>query len=228
MCSWETVSEEASIVLVGNFNPKIFHPEWFIRKSIIDEWDYSDDDVVNLPDLCKVELPSDRNITVLLNQFILRSSLASDHLALKDFVMSTFSYLKETPVKQMGMNYISIIKLADHRAWMHFTRDLAPHSYWEKALNYFGSISPKKREELGLWDMTMNLPRKDDIPGHIRAKISVNSSVDRTLSFSINNHVEIDQSDAEVMIRILDEQWESSLELSKSLISDIMISQLAG
>ena len=41
MSNWEIISEEASIVLVGNMNPKIFHPEWFIRKGIVEEWDYN-------------------------------------------------------------------------------------------------------------------------------------------------------------------------------------------
>jgi hypothetical protein len=30
MSAWVKIGEEASIVLVGNFNPAIFHPEWFI------------------------------------------------------------------------------------------------------------------------------------------------------------------------------------------------------
>jgi len=226
MSAWETVSEEASIVLVGNFNPKIFHPEWFIRKEIIEDWDYSNDKIINLPDLTQLELPSSRKITVLLNQFTLRSSLASDHLALKDMVTSTFSILGETPTAQMGMNYTSVIKLSNKSNWMKFSRDLAPHKYWEQAVNYFDQIEQEKQDQLGLWDMTMNLPRPDDIPGHIRAKITVTSASDHSLTFSINNHIEIDESAANTMVRILDEEWEKSLDLSKTLISNIMKSQL--
>ena len=54
MSNWEIISEEASIVLVGNMNPKIFHPEWFIGKGIVEEWDYSQDEFISLPDMSQM------------------------------------------------------------------------------------------------------------------------------------------------------------------------------
>jgi hypothetical protein len=99
MSAWEIISEDASIVLVGNLNPKIFHPEWFIRKGIVEEWDYSNDEVVNLSDMSQMTLPGNRRVSVLLNKISLGSSLASEYLALKDFVTSTFSVLGETPIR---------------------------------------------------------------------------------------------------------------------------------
>ena len=84
MGNWEIISEEASIVLVGNIKPKIFHPEWFIRKGIVEEWDYSKDEFVSLPDMSQMVLPNDRMIISLLNQFSIRSSRASEYFSLKE------------------------------------------------------------------------------------------------------------------------------------------------
>lgn len=226
MSAWEIMSEEASIVLVGHFNPKIFHPEWFIRKDIIEEWDYSKDEVVNLADMSQIMLPGNRKLTVLLNQFSLRSSLASDYLALKDFVMSTFSILRETPIMQMGMNYTSVIKIQDKEKWMQFGSELASQKYWEQAVDYIESLDFEKQEKLGLWELTMNLPRPDEITGYIRPKIATIPTSKQTLSFSINNHVEIDHSAAITMIKILEDNWEKSLNFAKNLISKMMDSQL--
>jgi len=226
MSAWEIISEEASIVLVGNFNPKIFHPEWFIRKGIVEEWDYSKDDVVNVPDLAQFTLSSNRKVTVLLNKFSLRSSLASDHLALKDFVTSTFSFLRETPIQQMGMNYTSVIKIEDKDKWRQFGSELAPKKHWEQAADFIKDLDEEKQEVFGLWEMTMHLPRPDELPGHIRPKIAVNSTPEHKLSFSINNHVEIDQSAAMTMVKILEDTWEKSLGLANDLTSKIMDSQL--
>lgn len=64
MNDWEIIREEASIVLVGSMNPKIFHPEWFIRNEIVEEWDYRQDEVVSLPDIAQVEFPNERKLTV--------------------------------------------------------------------------------------------------------------------------------------------------------------------
>ncbi|MGR9106825.1 MAG: hypothetical protein ACU843_07830 [Gammaproteobacteria bacterium] len=227
MSTWDIISEEASIVLVGNINPKIFHPEWFIRKGIVEEWDYTNDEIVNIPDLSKITFPGNRYLTVFLNKFILRSTLASENLGLKDLVTSTFATLRETPIDQMGMNYTSTIKISSTNHWSRFGIELAPKKCWQEALSYFNDLDAIKKGELGLWEMTMNLPRSDDLPGYIRPKIAVQPpSSNRTLLFSINNHVNIDESNAITMARILKDHWENSLFFAKSLISDIMDSQL--
>ena len=57
-------------------NPKIFHPEWFIRKRIVEEWDYSQDQIISLPDMTQMELPNDRQdiglVESIFNTFITR------------------------------------------------------------------------------------------------------------------------------------------------------------
>ncbi len=228
MSAWETISEEANIVLAGNFNPKIFHPEWFIRKGIVGEWDYSNDEVINLQDVSQITLPGNRKVVALLNQFSIRSFLASDFLALKDFIASTFSILRETPINQMGMNYSSIIKIANKDEWRQFGSELAPKKHWEDSLDYFTNLDKPRQEEIGLWELTMNLPRPDGFRGYIRPKIAVASQHEYTVSFGINNHVEIDQSSAIAMVSFLEDNWEKSLDLAKDITSKIMDSQLRG
>jgi len=226
MNNWEIISEEASIVLVGNINPKIFHPEWFIRKGIVEEWDYSKDEFVSLPDMSQMELPNDRRILALLNQFSIRSSRASEYFSLKDLVMSTFSFLNETPILQMGMNYSSVIKIANPAKWMQFGSELAPQQHWKNAANFINSLEQDKQKELGLWELTMNLPRPDDLKGFIRPKIAVLQASQNTLTFSINNHVEIEDFSTAEMTKILGENWDKSLFLAQQLISNMMESQL--
>jgi len=226
MNAWELISEEASIVLVGNLNPKIFHPEWFIRKDIVPEWDYSKDEVINLSDMSQMTFPGDSKITVLLNQFSLRSSLASNHLALKDIVTSTFSALRETPITQMGMNYVSVVKIPDKEQWMKFGTELAPHKYWEDAVDFFSDLDSEKKKDLGLWELTMRLPRPDDMYGYIHPKIAAVSLQDQTLSFSVNNHIEIEDGDAMNMVKILEDNWEKSMDFAKNLTNNILMSQL--
>jgi len=79
MSAWKIINESASIVLVGSFNPKIFHPEWFIRKGIVEEWDYSSDDVVNVADMSRAVFSNESALTVLLNQFSGNSNTKNGH-----------------------------------------------------------------------------------------------------------------------------------------------------
>lgn len=226
MSAWEIIAEEASIVLVGNFNPAIFHPEWFIRKGIVEDWDYKKEEMVVLPDMSQFTLPGGRTVTVLLNQFTIRSSLASEYVPLKDFVTSTFSLLRETPIRQMGMNYTAQIRIPDTAKWLKFGSELAPKVHWEKAAEYIKDLDPKEQERLGLWELTMELPRPDIILGYIRPKISAISSHDRTLAFSVNNHVEIEKNSAITMVEILAEHWDESFALATNLVETMMNSQL--
>ncbi|WP_020161266.1 hypothetical protein [Methylobacter marinus] len=229
MNHWEILNEEASIVLVGNMNPKIFHPEWFIRKEIVAEWDYSKDEIISLPDMSQMDVLNGCKISVLLNKFSMRSSLESEYLSMRDLVIHTFSLLSETPILQMGMNFRSIIKIANEDKWMHFGSVLAPQKYWKQAANFIDMLDEDSQKELGLWELAMNLPRPDNLEGYVRPKIAVFPQAGPyTLEFNINNHVEITDASAATMIEILKENWDKSLDLAKELTNNIMESQLGG
>lgn len=228
MKKWEVMSEEASIVLVGSFNPPIFHPEWLIGKQIIDPWDYaSEENNVCLPDLAQMSLPDGRTLSVYLNRFILKSPLASNHLALADLVASIFSILAETPLEKLGMNYASTIRLRDQESWESFGRELAPSAVWENACGYLSDkLVEKDQKQVGLWSLTMNLPRPDGLNGFIRPKVEAVNPRERTLSFSTNNHVELGQTEAPEAMEILATHWQDSLSISNKLIESMMASQL--
>lgn len=226
---WEILNEEASIVLVGNMNPKIFHPEWFIRKGIVAEWDYSKDEIISLPDMSQMEVPNGCLVSVLLNKFVIRSSLESQYFSIRDLVIHTFSLLSETPILQMGMNFKSIIKINSEDKWKQFGSELAPQKYWKQAATFIDTLDENIQRHLGLWELAMNLPRPDSLEGFVRPKITVLPQAGSyTLEFSINNHVEITDASAGTMIEILKENWDKSLNLAKELTNNIMESQIGG
>ena len=223
MKNLEILSEEASIVLVGNFNPKIFHPEWFIRKEIVGEWDYKNEQDINLPDMAQISLPSDRNITVFLNKFSIVTSRASEYLTLKDLVVSSFTLLSETPISQLGMNFTSVIKIYDQAQWKKFGSDLAPQQYWKNVASYLSDLDGVKQDEFGLWEIIMNMPRPDEFIGFVRPQIVALPHLGPgVLAFTINNHIDITDSSALTMTKILEENWDKSLDLAREMTSNIM------
>ncbi len=226
MDNWEIIKEEASIVLVGGLNPKIFHPEWFIRKEIIEEWDYNDDNVVCSHDFAEIEFPNDRKLTVLLNKFSILTPLATEFQSIKDVVANTFSLLSETLVYQMGMNFNSVIKITDEVRWKKFGHNLAPEACWKQAVTYFDKLDENKQREFGLLNLTMNIPRPDDLKGYIRPQITALKASPYILKFDINNHFELEDKSTNMVIEILEKHWEKSLDLSKELTKSIMNSQL--
>lgn len=224
MSDWEIQSDEASIVVLGSFNPRIFHPEWFIRKKLVEEWPYADDKgIVVVSDMAQLDLPDQRNLLVLLNKYQVKSSMASNYSALKDLVSSTFKILAESPASSMGMNYHSIIRISDFEHWKVLGQKLAPREAWSKAAGYIDGLDETKRLELGLWDMTMNIPRKDDLKGFLRARINVEGPPNAlTVRFSLNSHVELGESGAKAIPEVLSMYWDNSLDFAKSFTSTMM------
>lgn len=234
MSAWEKIGEEAGIVLVGNFNPSIFHPEWFIRHEIVPAWNYparsnSGDEVATvavLPDLALVEFPDQRNLHVMLNKFTLRCTRASEYLTIKDIVTSTFDILQETPVTQMGMNYRADIQIADRDLWLKFGEKMAPKSPWLAAAPYIDDLDMEKQGVLGLLEMTMQMPRPDNLKGFIRPTLSAVDLDSRKLSISINNHVVIEDNNATTMIDHLNNQWEKALAFADDFVKTTLTTQL--
>lgn len=89
-------------------------------------------------------------------------------------------------------------------------------------------LTDDQEKAIGLWSITMNFPRPDELSGFLRPKIEVASSEDRTLDFSINNHVELDQMETPEAIKIFSEHWKNSLPIAEQLIENMMNSQLQG
>lgn len=227
MKKWEIVEDKASIVLVGSFNPRIFHPEWLVNRRIVDSWDYEDERIICLPDFAQINLPDNRVLSVYVNRFILQSTCASSNLALADLATNLFVKLAETPLNKLGMNYDATIRLRDQESWKNLAKDFAPEEEWKKACSYLESeLTNKQENEMGLWSMAMNFPRPDDLKGFLRSKIEVENSNDRTITFGVNNHVEFDQVETLEAMRILSENWKDSLQIAKSLIENMMNNQL--
>ena len=106
--SLNTLMQQASIVLVGSFNPKIFHPQWLIDKEIIGDYDFESatgDEFVVSNDVTSYNLPDEILIQVLRNRLILKSFSFDSFITIGDMVSSIVKILPETPVYQMGLNY---------------------------------------------------------------------------------------------------------------------------
>lgn len=233
MSAWSLVGEEASIVLIGSFNPSIFHPEWFIRHKIVPEWNYEAGQsrggaapVAILPDLAQVEFQDDRRLEVFLNKFVIRTTRASEYLTLKDIVTNSFGILQETPIDQMGMNHQVLIEIPELSDWLKFGEQIAPKTPWMNIASYIDDLDDEQQQRLGLWNITMHMPRPDELPGHIRPNIKVENNARRQLSISINSHINLQDENTMTMVDYLNGHWEESLSLAKTLIDRIISSHL--
>lgn len=222
MSDWEIVQQEASIVVVGNFNPKIFHPEWFISKGIVPKWEYEQNEIVCVPDYANIDLPDGVNLQVFLGKLILRTNAQTGFRTLSDFIVNTFTNLSETPVAQIGMNFTSHIRILGKESWKKLGEKIVPQQPWIDASEFVDGLNEEERFKFGLWEIIMNLPRPDDLDGYIRAKLNVSNNVNGVVEFALNNHVEIDGLSVENLNSVLTNEWENALDFAQGYTLRVM------
>jgi len=197
------VDQEASIVLIGSFNPTIFHPEWFARHDVVPEVDLEGSDIEIIhPEIAKFTFPW-VSIEVLQNRFIVRTKDVDHYNPLRDFVISTFSLLEHSPIKQLGMNLTMNYTAADEDAWHKIGDTLAPKPIWQQSLP----------DRVGLLSLRVQSQRSDDLPGKIT--VSVESRPEYGVNIGVNSHVDL--VDDTTLHSVLSECWEQSVDQGKEI-----------
>jgi hypothetical protein len=119
---------QSSIVLLGNFNPAIFHPEWLDRYKILPiqeiQWaegekpkitEVKDKDrkivieevppLIVKPDLADLLFPSVR-ITATQGKYQCLANRRENFQLVKEVTLKTFTILSYTPIHALGINFV--------------------------------------------------------------------------------------------------------------------------
>lgn len=174
------IFQEASVVLVGSFNPAIFHPEWLLRNGLISEDDLADQDVEIIhQDIARFSL-SWLNIQVQHDKFVARTNDPSQFMPLKDLIVSVFTILEHIPIEKMGLNYNVTYDIGNAEDWHSVGNCLAPKSIWEETL-------PKP---VGMKSLAVESPREDEYNGYINVTIGPVRAKGYGINIGVNNHIE--------------------------------------
>jgi len=200
----EESAEDFSIVLVGDFNPKIYQPSWFASQGLLRESE---------AEAAKVEIIHTDFTSFSTDWFVMQiardrftltvnSSAYREHL--RDLVLGTFHKLSHTPISQMGVNYSARLRFKSTLDWNCFGHFLLPKSPFAGLL-----IDP------GMRSFAVQGKRPDDRLGYIilmadpvlgtqdEAKLRVNDHIERPLdakSVSADFFLEILEQDYDVII----------------------------
>ena len=192
-------NKSLAIIILGNFNPSIFQPFWLAKKKLITEEEAQDAKVDIIHNELVVFSLGWAKIDVRLDRFEISTNSEPYFSVLKDLVVGIFFYLKETPAKAIGINYVFKLGLQDEKRYYDFGNKVAPLSNWDFMNDSrLTSIEVLERE------------RSDGAPGHYRIRIESDQSVKFGVSVLMNDHFDLKHTSKEnssEILQVIETKW---------------------
>lgn len=219
----------SSIIVVGDFNPAIFSPEWLERNKLIGEGDAvsAREGTHGRKLLVSHQVATFGSdwfeLQVLENQFSL-TSIGVLSPAFRDLAVGIFQLVSHTPVRAVGLNFIGHFKFATQEQLHEIGDKFAPKEIWN---------SLYEDEFAGLEELTIRLQRGSrdkavDTKDEKRITLRPSRSFKYGISLSINDHhdvtvgVDSDLTPAERVAIILDDQWDQAWENSVRVFDQVL------
>lgn len=201
--------DSASIIILGSFNPAIFHPVWFKANGLIKPQEVESAKLEVTHPFVSIFSVEWFRLQVEPERFVVQTNDEAHFELLSDLVAGTFSLLEHTPIKAMGMNRMMHFKMDSTEAWHAFGDKIAPKKVWHGIM-----------KEPGLLSLTMQEP-KEGSESFIRVKVEPSPQVRPGIYIDVNNHFEIKDNDLQMMLNRLKE-WKDVLINSRNIADQLM------
>ena len=192
--------EAASIVVLGSFNPAIFHPLWFKMNQLIrpEEAESAKLEVTH-PQISIFSLEWCR-LQVDTGRFIVEATDRASFGLISDLVLGTFTILDQTPITAIGLNRSMHFKMDSREKWHAFGHMVAPKEVWSEIM-----------ARPGLCSLIMEDPRETP-EGFLRVKVEPSGRIDPGIFIEMNNHYNLDKKSVPDMLQILTNSWKDILK----------------
>lgn len=132
----EKLTESYSIVLLGVFNPILFHPFWLKDKGIISQQDImidkDDTNFVVHQKLSSFHVGDWLEVIIKQERAEFRIKDAAKLVLLKDLVIAVLNALPDTPIVALGINHGVISTLGNANDYYEFGKYLNPLDVWKE------------------------------------------------------------------------------------------------
>lgn len=190
------------VVAVGDFNPRIFRPDWFARMELLPSGEV--EQAVENTEILHRDIvifkTSWLSIQVTKERFSASTSDITKFLPLRDLVVGAFSCLSHTPIRAVGLNYNAHYRLSDEETWHSFGHFLIPKEPWGFMLNP-GTRSVVVRGE-----------GDEGGPKYVDIRVEPSKRIKCGVYLHINQHYAITKDDSEIgsaepLVDIVAGQW---------------------
>lgn len=204
-----------SVVLLGSFNPLIFHPLWLLKKRLIPESDVVNKQIVINSQVSQYPIGDWMQMTVTPDRCEFKIQKPERIVVMKDLIMGTLNSLPETPIIAMGINRGNIINLGDAGSFYTFGSKLAILDIWKDCLH-----TPRLRDII-IEDVEKTVEGEEIVRRRIQIKSAEVKDQQFCIDVNLNNHYTAKVQDTAFAIKTLDTYLMSDMEKYEEILSSI-------
>lgn len=217
--------KQYSIVLLGDFNPMMFQPEWFNRNLIIspEEVDFAKSQTAATPLIVTPQLTAFRTSQFSIKIEQKRFQVVCEKepfIVIKDFIVKTFEKLGGYTINAYGFNYSAHYAVDSLETYQKIGDNLAPKKYWESLLG--DEITGTERKS-GLTAIQMQ-KNKEEKKGQISLILQPSIILKPGVFISCNDHtnIDIEDSNAEQVVDQINKNFDDSIEFMNKVQIDLL------
>jgi hypothetical protein len=213
-------AEGLEVVVVGSFNPGIFHPEWFLHQKLIDEEEANSADTkVNVVgrEIADVHLFGIK-ILCMNDRLSLTTTNISQEARIQDLAIHIFTTLSHVPVTACGINPYAYYSLNSRSYWHKIGHTLVPK----------GLIWDDLVKAPGMQTLIIKASRDGDFPGEIYLTVepSMDLKFDPGLFVRCNYHHSFSKDtlhagSTDLLLKYLKSEWKTACGMARIMANKI-------
>lgn len=201
-----------AVVIIGNFNPAIFQPEWLKNKGLIRDNEASPENLKVIHRELTVIETEDFKLEIRPSRFQLQTNQEPFQEPLKDLIVNIFKLLGETPISAFGINFTRHFKFSNNKDYVEFGYFLSPVN------EIFDFMENPKLLEFVITDREKT---KDDFEPAVNIKIFPSDIlVQNAVAINVNSHF-TKSMNGKSFSKFFEETWNNTLTASDLYLNKI-------
>jgi hypothetical protein len=211
--------DHPSLVVVGGFDPRRFHPEWFRAEQLLGKSEAEQAEIkVVYPEITEWSTEA-MHLQVTRDRLLVRATVESSADVIRDLVVGTLQLLDQTVVSALGLNRTMHFDVGGEENWHRIGDRLAPKELWR----------PHFPRRPGMRTLQIeDSPRADHLPGKTIITVQPSQRFPHGVSFDVNNEVvNRDQKPAAFFVQVISDHWPRLFAEARSVAESVLEGALA-